>query len=90
MEGVCFIDVNEEAMAFAVLTLKGNLQLYRVKNLGDQGVSFLDSCSLDWQASMADILRQRATGLSQSANQLSSDKAAQVSVRYIKILPESS
>ena len=57
MEGVCFIDANDEAMAFAVLTIKGNVCVYRVKNTGDSGISMIDACYLDWQASIADVLR---------------------------------
>ena len=40
IDGVCFIDTNEESMTFAVLTLKGILSLYKVKILADFVTSF--------------------------------------------------
>lgn len=62
MEGACFIETNDEAMCFTVLTLKGQLYLYRVKNTVDQGLigmqSMADACVLEWQVgSLADILK---------------------------------
>ena len=62
IEGICFIDTNEEAMTFAVLTIKGNLSLYKVKILADFATSFhlsLDTCSMEYTCSIADILKQR-------------------------------
>jgi hypothetical protein len=62
LEGVCFIDINEEKMTFAVLTLKGVLSLYKVKILADFATSFqlsLDTCSLEYNCSLGDILKQR-------------------------------
>jgi|LauGreDrversion4_2_1035121.scaffolds.fasta_scaffold802015_1 hypothetical protein len=52
MEGVCFIDINEDSLAFAILTLKGMLAIYRVKNTGESGVTMIDSCYLDWSTSI--------------------------------------
>ena len=54
MEGACFIESNDDAMSFVVLTLKGHLCVYRVKNgLGDQGMllgmqSMADACTIEW------------------------------------------
>lgn len=45
MEGICFIDTNEDSMSFVVVTLKGQVCVYRVKNLETQQI---DSCYLDW------------------------------------------
>ena len=49
-------------MCFAVLTLKGNLFMYRVKNTADQGLigmqAIADACVLEWQVnSLVDILK---------------------------------
>lgn len=55
MEGVCFIDSNEEAMAFAVLTLKGNVVVYKVKNTYE--TTMIDACSIDWQTSISDVIK---------------------------------
>lgn len=67
MEGICFIDSNEDALAFAVLTIKGNLSVYKVKNPNDQSsLSLIDACSLSWQTSIADVLRQRNNSQSES------------------------
>jgi hypothetical protein len=56
MEGVCFIDSNEESMSFVVVSLKGNICVYKVKCLDAMAV---DSCYLDWQVSISDILKTR-------------------------------
>ena len=32
IEGVCFLDSNEEASSLAIVTLKGQITFYRVKN----------------------------------------------------------
>ncbi len=62
MEGACFIETNDDAMCFAVLTLKGSLFMYRVKNTGDQGLigmqAMADACVLEWNVnSLVDILK---------------------------------
>jgi hypothetical protein len=31
-----------------------------VKNFGDQGMSMIDGCSLEWQTSVIDLIRQRS------------------------------
>jgi len=52
-------------MCFVVLTLKGQIFVYRIKNgLGDQGMllgmqSMADACTIEWQTNLSDILRQR-------------------------------
>lgn len=69
VEGGCFLDCNEEAMAFAVLTLKGAVSLYRVKS----EVSLIDGCTLEWQTTVLDLVRQRSL-------------AGPVSVRHMRLL----
>jgi hypothetical protein len=62
LEGACFIETNDDAMCFVVLTLKGSLFMYRVKNTGDQGLigmqAMADACVLEWHVnSLVDILK---------------------------------
>ncbi len=81
MEGACFIETNDEAMCFAVLTLKGHLYMYRVKNTGEQGLigmqAMADACILEWQvSSLVDILKQRNAAI---INSLDSNGAADIS-----------
>lgn len=56
-------------MAFAVLTLKGAVSLYRVKS----EVSQIDGCTLEWQTSVLDLVRQRS-------------QAGPVAVRHLRLL----
>jgi hypothetical protein len=56
MEGVCFLESNEEAMSFATLNLKGILNVYKVKNPDYAGI---DTCTLAWTTSVLDILRRQ-------------------------------
>lgn len=64
IEGACFIDANEECMSFAILTLKGSLQVYTVCNLGEallSSTSLLDACRLDYTATgLSDIIKSKA------------------------------
>ena len=81
-------------MTFAVLTLKGVLSLYSVKILAEFASTFqqsLDSCKLEYQSSLLDILRQRNSHVSLfSANGDSFDAAPKVSVKSMKLLPDNS
>jgi hypothetical protein len=81
IEGVCFLDVSEECMSFAVLTLKGHLHVYRVKNLGDalfKSASLIDACEREWTTpGLAEVLRQK------SGNQLAT-------VKYMKLMNDGS
>ena len=94
IDGVCFIDSNEENMTFAVLNLKGVLSLYTVKIAAEFGSSFqqsLEACTLNYQCSLVDILRQRNSQSSLfSANGDSLDLAPKVSVKSLKLLPDTS
>ena len=94
IDGVCFIDSNEENMTFAVLTLKGVLSLYKVKIVAEFASSFqqsLDACALNYQCSIFDILKQRNSQSSLfSANGDSLDTAPKVSVKSMKLLLDTS
>ena len=50
------IDINEELLSFLVITLKGTIAVYKVKNTESQSI---DSCYLEWTTSGVEILRQR-------------------------------
>ncbi len=81
MEGACFIETNDEAMCFAVLTLKGHLYMFKVKNSVDQSLigmqAMLDACVLEWQVnSLVDILKQRNAAI---INSLDSNGGADIS-----------
>jgi TUP1-like enhancer of split len=70
-------------MSFAVLTLKGNVAVYKVRNAGETtGVSLIDACTLEWQASFTDVLRQRMAQPSLEPTKLS--------VRHMKLVSEAS
>lgn len=43
-------------MRFVTLTLKGTVNVYRVKDVYQQS---LDSVALEWTASLTDVLKQR-------------------------------
>lgn len=73
VEGGCFLDCSDEAQAFAVLTLKGAVSLYRVKVTSE--VSLIDGCTLEWQTSVLDLVRQRC-----------SLRGEQVAVRGMRLL----
>lgn len=80
IEGACFIDANEECMSFAILTLKGSLQVYKVCNLGEallSSTSLIDACRLDYSA----------TGLSEIIKSKSNPSCT---VKYMKLLRDGS
>ncbi len=90
MEGVCFIDINEDSLAFAILTLKGMLAIYRVKNTGESGVTMIDSCYLDWSTSIQDVIRQRVAASNSALIQEESgnQSIAKITVKSIKLVSE--
>jgi len=96
IEGVCFIDTNEEAMTFAVLTLKGMLSIFKVKILADFSTSFqlsLDTCSLEYTCSLVDILKQRNAQSSlfpAHGDAFDPTSTTKVTVKSMKLLPDSS
>lgn len=73
-------------MSFTVMTLKGNVVVYKVKSGGEFGSSMLDACTHSWQASILDVLRQRSL----SPNILSDGTVKPVSVKYLRLLGETS
>jgi hypothetical protein len=56
MEGVCMLESNEETLMFVVVGLKGQITLFRVKT---EESSHHDNVVIEWQCSIADILKQR-------------------------------
>jgi hypothetical protein len=95
IEGICFIDANDEALAFAVLTIKGNISVFRLKNVGERasGAPSLDSCILDYQTSVLDFLKIRLASLQGEnggsgggGNSLSLN--SKVTVKFLKLLKD--
>ncbi|CDW71962.1 protein hira [Stylonychia lemnae] len=76
-EGICFLECSEESMSFTTLNLKGQLNIYKMKNVDYPSV---DTCMLLWSASVIEILRIQ----SQLAQQL--DPNAKVFVRKLKLV----
>lgn len=57
MEGVCMLDTNDESGDYLVaVTLKGTITVYKIKNPDQPSI---DTCVLEWQASIGDILKAR-------------------------------
>lgn len=92
MEAVCFIDINEDFLSFAVLTLKGLLSVYRVKNTGESGLTMIDSCYLDWSTSFQDVIKQRvaASNLALIQDDSGNSGLAKVTVKQIKLVSDTS
>ena len=76
MEGVCMIASNSDSMSFAVMNLRGTVSVYKVKNAD---TLLIDSCTLQWQVSIADVLKVRSGIDSQGNNTL-------VFVKYIQVV----
>lgn len=58
LEGICFMASNGTAGKLATVSIKGNVSLFKVKD-----VQSLDSCVLQWQASVSDVIKARISAV---------------------------
>lgn len=54
---MCFLESSEEAMSFVTINFKGNLNVYKIKNLEYPSI---DTCTIDWSTNVTDVLRTQS------------------------------
>ncbi len=73
LENVCLLTGNSKCQKLALLTLKGQVQLYKVRD-----IQALDSCVLEVQASIVDVLKIRNSQQQQSIMPVESESVVYV------------
>ena len=56
LDGVCMLAGNAATQRLCTISMKGEVRLFKIKETAS-----IDSCSLEWQASIADILKTKNT-----------------------------